>query len=628
MDKKTPKKDISNPEEIAAEEIRGAGTYAALDSRWADIFRLLFANAAEGVFMLQNDNIVWGNESFFNIIGYNKKEAPSIELLSLLFPEERKKIADNFRCAYATQKFPAAVSFRILAKNGVVKWLELKSSIIYLDGRKTVLNFCADISEYHENERILRENEAKYRLLIKSVADVIWVYNFSLKRFTYISDSVLSLRGFTPDEIRGESLNESIESDFRVKFKSLLKKGTEEFLKSPHTPANYLFEALQRCKNGSSKWVEISIKFRFGKGGEIELAGVTRDIDERKKTEKQFLNLSYNDPLTGLYNRRYYEMELKRLNYPRNLPISLIMADVDGLKMTNDAFGHAVGDKLLIRVAEIIRDNSRADDIVARVGGDEFVILLPQTAYTETERMVKRIKDSIATEDFSPVKISVSLGFATKEAPGQKIDEVYKEAEDFMYRCKLSEGNNARSETIKVIINNLYQKSAEEKVHAENVGGFCRALAEAMEMSASDIEEMAVMGTMHDIGKIGINMDILKKAYTLTETEFQDVQRHAEISYQILKSSNEFSAIAYDILCHHERLDGYGYPRGIKGAEISRKTRILTIADAFDSMTSGRFYKNKISIKAAAAELKRNINTQFDPELVKAFIEKVLGMPY
>ena len=173
--------------------------------------------------------------------------------------------------------------------------------------------------------------------------------------------------------------------------------------------------------------------------GKTLIHALLRDISERNKMEQQLQYLSYHDQLTGLYNRRFFEEELKRLDVQRNFPLSIVMGDVNGLKLVNDSFGHLVGDQLLKKVAEIITKGCRADEIIARLGGDEFVILLPKTDVHETELIFKRVQDLATKEKIGSVDISVSFGWETKNNEEENIEEVFKKAEAHMYKKKLFE---------------------------------------------------------------------------------------------------------------------------------------------------------------------------------------------
>lgn len=203
---------------------------------------------------------------------------------------------------------------------------------------------------------------------------------------------------------------------------------------------------------------------------------VFRDFTDKKQKQEQIIFLSYHDQLTGLYNRRFFEEKLKQLDVEDNIPISMAMVDVNGLKLTNDAFGHKAGDALLIKVASILKNECRADDIVARVGGDEFIMLLPKTTNDEAQKIVKRIYKAVSREKFNNIVISISIGFDTKSCKEKTIDSVLMKAEEYMYRKKITESQSMRNQTIQVIFKTLQEKNEREKIHSERVSEISKKL--------------------------------------------------------------------------------------------------------------------------------------------------------
>ncbi len=351
---------------------------------------------------------------------------------------------------------------------------------------------------------------------------------------------------------------------------------------------------------------------------------VFRDFTDKREKQKRIIYLSYHDQLTGLYNRRFFEEEKRRLDTPRNIPITLILADVNGLKMTNDAFGHSVGDELLRKAAEVIKRECRADDIIARIGGDEFCILLPKTSREEAEGIIRRIKRAAAREKVGSAVLSISFGCETKRQADENIEAIFKKAEDNMYRAKLSESPTMRYQTVLMVIEALYAKHQMEKQHSYNVSQLCERIGNALKLRPETIHELRTGGLMHDIGKIAIDESILAKPGPLTEAERLEVQRHAETGYRILSSVSGFANIAEHVLAHHERWDGKGYPKGLKGKEIPLEARILAVAEAYDAMITEMPYRRALSKEEAIRELRQNACTQFDPEIVRVFIAEVL----
>jgi len=311
-----------------------------------------------------------------------------------------------------------------------------------------------------------------------------------------------------------------------------------------------------------------------------------------------------------------------------NLPLSIIMCDVNGLKLVNDSFGHDAGDLFLKKAAEIITRACRSEDIIARMGGDEFVIVLPRTTEEETEQIANLMKEFALKEKVANIELSISFGYETKTKDTQSIVEVIANAENHMYRHKLYERASIRSKTIDLIMNTLFEKSNREAMHSSRVSNICQAIASKMNFSKDAINQMRIAGLIHDIGKIGVDETILNKPGRLTLDERRDIERHPEIGWKILSSTTEFSELAQFVLNHHENWDGSGYPNGLKEEAIQLEARIISVADSYDAMTSERSYRTGMSREAAIEELKKCSGTQFDPEIVDVFVNLVLPEMY
>ncbi len=314
-----------------------------------------------------------------------------------------------------------------------------------------------------------------------------------------------------------------------------------------------------------------------------------------------------------------------RLDTERNIPLTIVMADVNGLKLFNDSFGHKAGDELLKKAAGVIRQGCRADDIAARLGGDEFVIILPGTTLSQAEGITDRFEALMSQEEVESVSLSVSFGYETKKFRDEDIHEVFSRAENHMYRHKISENSSIRSKTIQIVMNTLFEKSTREMLHSKRVSELCEAIAAEIGLDNDTIRQVKTAGLVHDIGKIGIDESILNKPGQLTNVEWDEIKRHPESGWRILISANEFSELADFVLEHHERWDGSGYPKGLKGNEISLEARIISIADSYDAMTSDRPYQKGAGKAEAIEEIIRCSGTQFDPDIARIFIENVLS---
>ncbi|ADQ14505.1 diguanylate cyclase [Halanaerobium hydrogeniformans] len=368
------------------------------------------------------------------------------------------------------------------------------------------------------------------------------------------------------------------------------------------------------------KWLDIqSIESKYKN---IKLSSlIIIDMSERIEQQQEIEYLSYKDKLTDLYNRRFFEEEMERLDTERQLPISVIMADLNGLKLINDSYGHKKGDELLKRTAEILEKSIREEDILARQGGDEFAFLLPRTSKKQTEKILKRIREEIQKSEDKKFPISIALGTATKNKSEQNLADVLKKADDKMYQNKLSESRSSKSNIVQGLLNALAAKSHETKEHSDRMRKLALDFGESLVLSNSELNRLSLLARLHDIGKTNISEKILNKPAELNKEEWKIVKNHSEQGYKIALASEEFAVVAEDIFAHHENWDGSGYPRNLDGEDISYLARIISIIDAYDIMIHDLPYSKAISKEEALAEIKRCSGTQFDPELADKFIE-------
>ncbi len=345
---------------------------------------------------------------------------------------------------------------------------------------------------------------------------------------------------------------------------------------------------------------------------------------ERRIYEKKIEYMSYHDALTGLHNRAHFEKRIKDPDIAGVVPLTVVMADVNGLKLTNDAFGHEAGDTLLRTAATVIRKACRPQDVLARTGGDEFVILMPGLDSVEATLAIASITEAASRQTGPVGTISISFGWETRTDLSVPFWEILKTAEDSMYRQKLSESSNMRHATISIIMKTLYSRNEREQGHSERVGSLCASIARAMGFGVEGTAELRMAGLMHDIGKIGISDAILAKKEPLDEAEWSQMRRHAEIGYRILSLVNKYSRIADWILAHHERWDGGGYPNRIGGQAIPLQARIIAVANAWDAMVGEAPPESPASGEGPVAGLRAMAGSVLDPVIVDLFLGKVI----
>lgn len=496
----------------------------------------------------------------------------------------------------------------------------LSNGIVYMLNK--ISNYILKLEEKNQDLFDAKETINKERLLFKTTIHSLGDGVISTDPFGNIlimNDVAEKLTGWSMQDALGmpfERVFRIIDENTREKCITPIKNVTENKQQNI-TDENVLLIK----KNGEEIAIEDCASPILDDGGNIKgVVVVFRDYTDKKEKQARISYLSSHDQLTGLYNRHFFENEINRLQKEEIIPLSLALIDVNGLKLINDAFGHQMGDRLLQIVTKALVDVCRKDDTICRIGGDEFVILLPKTDIRETEHVINKIHHKISDQRLKNTIISVSIGCATKTILDQKVMEIYLKAEKNMYRRKLAESQQMKETTIQTIIQTIHEKDPKEKRHSENVGEMSKRIGEALQLNQELLQEIEMAGFLHDIGMIAIDRAILEKQDRLTPSEYEIIKRHSEVGYHILKSVDTFAYLSDYILAHHERWDGTGYPRGLKGKEIPLASRIIMVAGSYEAMTSERVYRSALSKEEAEQELIRCSGTQFDPNIVQVFL--------
>ncbi|NLF36886.1 MAG: diguanylate cyclase, partial [Clostridiaceae bacterium] len=472
-----------------------------------------------------------------------------------------------------------------------------------------------------EHVKLLEElKDKEYNLRVAQKIAHVGSFNYDIVKDKLVfSDEALDIFGITQTEFSG-TLADIMQFVHTEQRDPTLKK----FLKARNEKTVLESEIPVIRKDNEVRIIDLRIQPEFDDNGNcIKTAGTIQDITERKNAENNLIYINNHDFLTGLHNRRYFEQEIKKLDVKENLPLSIIIADTNGLKIINDSFGHDTGDELLIKAADAIKKACRPKDLIVRYGGDEFIIVLPKTNKDEALIIASSIKEIAHKEKIANIELSISYGCDTKSTSRESIMKALANAENHMYSHKLSERSSTRSKTTGIIINALFEKSHRESQHSIRVSKLCEAISIEMKLEKQELNKIRIAGLVHDIGKIGIDEKILNKNERLDEDERKEIEKHSEAGWRILSSSTEFSELAQCVLYHHERWDGNGYPHKLKGDNIPIEARIIAVADSYDAMTSERRYKKAMSHEDAINELLRCSGTQFDPDIVDVFINMV-----
>jgi diguanylate cyclase (GGDEF)-like protein/PAS domain S-box-containing protein len=591
------------------------------------LFRTIFEQSPIGIAYGNGKNILAINPMYENIVGRSKKQLDVLSWTEITHPDDVQKDLENFAKLEAGEIEGYSMIKRYFRPDQSIVWVNLTIAPLRIDNKTPMNHLCIidDITERVRAEEALRESERSHAMLLSNLPGMAYRCNYDRDwTMQFVSEGCFELTGYKP---------ESLVQNAEISFNALIKPEYRELIWEKWTQAllhKQVFRDEYPITTASAevKWVLEQGRGIYDPNGEVvAIEGLIIDITARKEREDEIEYLNYHDVLTGLYNRRFFEREKERIDQPDQLPLSVIIGDINGLKLINDALGHAEGDKLIVTMAKILNGCCRKEDILARTGGDEFGILLSKTSNEAAYNLIKRI-ETVCEENRSKTTgeachTHISLGCATKRNAAESLKSVIKDAEDRMYRSKLLQKGSFHSSVIASMKTTLFEKSQETQEHAWRLIELSKAVGQEMNLSTEQLNELELLSTLHDIGKIGIKDSILNKPGKLTEAEWGEMKKHPGIGYRIAMASPELAHIADYILYHHERWDGNGYPQGLKGEEIPLFSRVIAITDAFDAMTENRPYRKAMTREAALAEIERNAGTQFDPKIAKLFIELV-----
>ncbi|NLT22556.1 MAG: diguanylate cyclase [Syntrophorhabdus sp.] len=582
------------------------------------LYQVLFESSEIATIIAESDGTISRlNRRFLELTGYRRSDLVGKKKWSeLVVNGDLTKMTQYRGFLNHGASIPAhTYEFKLAARDGSVRDVEILRQPI-AGTKRTAIHF-VDISDLMRVGKKVISSEEKYRSLIESTDDSIYMIDRE-GTYLFVNRQVLARLSVTEANIIGKHYSDFHDAEDTMEFAGYVNKVFE-------TGSSHRYE--HRSGKGGERWMLRTLSpIVEGRTGQVRfVAVVSKEITDLKRTEEKLKYLSLHDPLTNLYNRAYFEEEMHRLDNNRFDVVGLIMCDVDGLKLVNDTLGHDRGDELLTVASQVIRKSFRESDVVARVGGDEFAILLPNSPRSKVEEICARIRTSIvAYNKKNPhLPLGISTGFAIRTGPGQSMAELYREADNAMYKEKLFGSQHARNIMVKNLLNTIEAKGITTKQSLKRLRQLVTVLGRASGLPEKRLKDLALLAQFHDIGNVSIHDRILLKSGSLTEEELLEVRKHCDIGHRIAQSAASLTPIADYILKHHEWWDGSGYPLGLAGDEIPLESRIMAIADAYESMTGGRPHRNAVSREEALKELRRFAGTQFDPDLVKKFVKIV-----
>ena len=586
------------------------------------------------------DPEIWRSESYERISGYSldSPEPREFNWETIIHPEDLDCYKQHLEKVRSGKE--ERIEYRIIRRDGALRWVSEFSKPKYCGGGSKIKGICGAVRDITD-EKLAKEELERTKDKVSKLHFVALKMEKSNEEDTIYhsiidaSVNILGMEKFSLYLLYDQELV-TLESQGEVAsvqgylFRSGVLRDCVETGKSAFIESSSIRKVVPNCKDSVSivpmKSIGALVSYHDSPMKQEEIKMVETLMAHaveaiwRIRSDREIHYVTFHDQLTALYNRSFFEEEIDRLNVKRQMPISIVMGDVNGLKIVNDAFGHLEGDRLLKAVADCLKSSVRSDDIIARWGGDEFIMLLPQTDAQSAESLVNRIKKALNQVTGFSLPISVSFGIGTKSDIDQDFSETLVSAEEKMYRDKLLNNISMRNKTVEVLERSLLNKSYETEERTERIKTISRDFGKSIGLNEAELDNLLLLGALHDIGKIAVPEEILTKAGSLTAEEWKKIKSHPEAGFRIALSSPELIGIADEILSHHEWWDGSGYPRGLKGESIPLLARIISIIDAYDVMMSGRPYKHPVSSEEAIEELRTCAGKQFDPNLVDSFV--------
>ncbi|PKK97974.1 MAG: hypothetical protein CVV57_09595 [Tenericutes bacterium HGW-Tenericutes-2] len=573
---------------------------------------------------IETKQVIW-SEELYKMYGFDPTipPLPYTEHMKLFTRPSWEKLSAALALT-SKEGVPYELELETIKNDGSSGWMWVKGEAETDEAGKiiSISGAAQDITERKKLEHDLYESNQKYVAIFEKSPVAIEFFDAN-GRHMYANDAAIELFGVVyPEKLKGMELftNPNLNPELVEKIANFEHIGIEIEYDFDLVKEKNLYET---TKSGR-RILKLSITPLIM---DNKLNGYilhSEDITLERQKQKEIEYLSYHDYLTNLYNRRYFVRSYHRFTTKNRYPLGIMMIDINGLKIINDAYGHTQGDITIKMVSKLLMKVFGNDDVVARIGGDEFAVLVPETdplkmqAYKDS--IVKLTKDIV----IGNIEISLAIGYDVINDASKDIDELLSTAENYLYRHKVTVGTSIRNHAIKAILNTLTDKYQEEKIHSKRVSSFCKIIGMELGIQQEELDLLELAGMYHDIGKISIPDAILNKPGKLTDEEYEIIKTHTLVGYQILKAADEYSGLAEYALSHHERWDGRGYPKGLKGTEIPLFSRIINVADSFEAMTADRPYRKGMSLEDAIKEIKRCSGSQFDPEIAEIFVNKIL----
>jgi len=563
-------------------------------------------------------NLMYFTDVICRHLGFEERELKGTNFKEYTDRANTTLVTRTFKKVLKTGRPQPFFDWEIIGKDG--RRLAIQTSVaLKTDSQGRPVGFrgiVRNVTDKKRTEAALRRSRERYRSIFEGAGTAMIIYDQSLT-LRMVNQQFIELTGFDKAELENR--------------RSLLDFIIPE-------DADLVQRHHQRLRSSSEAWrLPCEFRLRDRQGRLLNILGYINrmpdghlvasflDLTERKKMEQKLKHLSLHDPMTGLFNRYYFEKELERCKDGRQAPIGLVVCDLDGLKQINDTFGHKTGDALITAAAKIIRHAFRESDMVARIGGDEFAALLPKSDRQAVLGILERLHKAVQHYNRSrpDFPLHLSTGFAVDD--GRRIDpaKLFKEADKAMYRNKQRLSQTIRPTSLHSLDAMLENQGLRHRKLEVLKLNLALDFAEFLKLNDDQLNRLQLLTRFYDIGKMGIDDSILLKPNKLTDREFQEVSRHCQLGHSIAQRTRALQPVSEDILAHHERWDGRGYPYKLSAGQIPLLARMVAIIDAYFAMTTNRPYRRAMAPGRALEELERCAGTQFDPKLIMAFLKLV-----
>ena len=556
-----------------------------------DKYRLVVENAEEAILIAQDGLLKYVNPITITMLGYSEEVLTSIPFVDLIHPEDRERLFEAHIRIMKGEESQPVYQFRVLTADGTVRWADSRAVTISWEGKPATLNFITDVTERKRAEEALRKSEERYRMILENIEDGYFEVDIA-GNFTFFNDSVCRMAGYPRAELMGMNNRQYTDKENR----QISYQAFNKVFRTGEPSRGIDYEIIG--KDGIKLNIESSVSLiRNTSGQPIGFRGIMRNITERKQAEEACRNAEERyrtlfeqspngilliDPETGK-TIESNETAHKQLGYTREEFAALRISDYEALEKPEETAKH---------IQKVIH-----------VGIDDF-----ETLHRTKSGEIRNVHVWAKKVQLSDRSIFYALF--------QDITE-HRRAEKQL-QDTLESLRKAVSTTIQVMVSTVEARDPYTAGHQIRSSDLARAIATEMGLPQEKIDAIRMAGSIHDIGKISIPAEILSKPTKLSEIEFSLIKEHAQRGFEMLKDVESPWPLAEIVRQHHERMDGSGYPRKMKGEEILIEARILSVADVVEAMASHRPYRPGLGIDAALNEIEKNRGIFYDNAVADA----------